>query len=417
MLFERTEGENVAPQRGAKGPAPHGVGLLSLYGIVLFAGFGGSYAIQILNLGLQQRALSGAAIGASTAVQALGIVAAACMAVPLLNRLGSARTLALGSLLAGFALAVAALVENAWGVTVARFVCALGIGTLVTNAEYIVIARAPVERRATAIAVYATVFAVGTALAPATIAFFGCEGTPARLLGAGGFFLAALLVPSAEVRGRVEARPAPLASFKTIRLAPLAFAAALIFGALDNGLLSLIPVFAVEAGHSSVDASALATAGFLGVILFQVPAGYCADRFSPQKMLIFCSAVAFLCILGILTATATRDLLFLLMVLLGGACDGFYTLGLVAMSRTVPKRQLAAGNACFVALCAAGEVVGPLLMGGGASVAGPGGFVGAFALMLLIYGFFLVRQQGSIDTGNLPPKEVHGMKYGAVLAP
>ncbi|HEX8164421.1 MAG TPA: MFS transporter [Beijerinckiaceae bacterium] len=394
MLLRAIANQVGSARRGAEAAAFRGLGLLSLYGIVLFAGFGGSYAIQILNLGLQQRGISGAVIGASTAVQALGIVAAACMAVPLLNRLGSARTLALGGLTAGLALAVAAFVENAWGVTAARFVCALGIGTLVTNAEYVVIARTPPERRATAVAVYATVFALGTALAPATIALLGCEGTPARLLGAAGFFLAALLVPSAEVRGRVDARPAPLASLKTIRLAPLAFAAALIFGALDNGLLSLIPLFAVEAGHSSADASALATAGFIGVILFQIPAGWCADRFSPQKMLVVCCAVAFLCVIGILTATASRELLFPLMVLLGGACDGFYTLGLAAMSRAVPQRQLAAGNACFVALCAAGEVAGPLLMGGGTSVAGPGGFVGAFALMLLVYGLFLVRRPG-----------------------
>jgi MFS family permease len=399
MLLARIESQDGPARREAGEAASRGFGLLSLHGIVLLAGFGGSYAIQILNLGLQQRGLSGPAIGASTAVQALGIVAAACMAVPLLNRLGSARMLALGSLLAGVALAVAALAEDFWGVTVARFVCALGIGTLVTNAEYVVVARTPADRRATAGAVYATVFALGTALAPAAIALLGHEGTPARLLGATGFFLAALLVPLAEVRGRVDARPAPLASLRTIRLAPAAFAAALIFGALDNGLLSLIPLFAVEAGHSSADASALATAGFVGVILFQIPAGWCADRFSPQKMLIVCCAVAFLCVIGILTATATRELLFPLMVLLGGACDGFYTLGLAAMSRTVPQRQLAAGNACFVALCAAGEVMGPLLMGGGTSVAGPGGFVGAFALMLLAYGFFLVRQTGPRRSG------------------
>ena len=176
MLAKGIEILDCASERAGDAAAPRWPALLSLYGIVLLAGFGGSYAIQLLNLGLQQRGLSGSALGLSTATQALGIVIAACVAAPVLNRLGSARTLALGSLIAGFALAAAALVESIEAVTVARFVCALGIGTLVTNVEYVVIARMPVERRATAVAVYATVFAVGTALAPATIALLGHDG-------------------------------------------------------------------------------------------------------------------------------------------------------------------------------------------------------------------------------------------------
>jgi hypothetical protein len=44
-------------------------------------------------------------------------------------------------------------------------------------------------------------------------------------------------------------------------------------------------------------------------------------------------------------------------------------------------------------------------MGGGTSVAGPGGFVGAFALMLLAYGFFLVRQTGP-RRGGLPLEDL-----------
>src|SRR5215207_4551526 len=196
MLAKGIEILDCASERAGDAAAPRWPALLSLY------------AIELLNLGLQQRGLSGSALGLSTATQALGIVIAACVAVPVLNRLGSARTLALGSLIAGFALAAAALVESIEAVTVARFVCALGIGTLVTNVEYVVIARMPVERRATAVAVYATVFAVGTALAPATIALLGHEGMPARLLGGASFFLAALLVLSAEVRGRIDAKPA-----------------------------------------------------------------------------------------------------------------------------------------------------------------------------------------------------------------
>ncbi|HZY23163.1 MAG TPA: hypothetical protein VFE80_12270, partial [Beijerinckiaceae bacterium] len=147
MLAKGIEILDCASERAGDAAAPRWPAVLSLYGIVLLAGFGGSYAIQFLNLGLQQRGVSGSAIGLSTATQALGIVIAACVAVPVLNRLGSARTLALGSLIAGFALAAAALVESIEAVTMARFVCALGIGTLVTNVEYVVIARMPLTRR------------------------------------------------------------------------------------------------------------------------------------------------------------------------------------------------------------------------------------------------------------------------------
>src|SRR4051812_36894407 len=119
MLAKGIEILDCASERAGDAAAPRWPAVLSLYGIVLLAGFGGSYAIQFLNLGLQQRGVSGSAIGLSTATQALGIVIAACVAVPVLNRLGSARTLALGSLIAGFALAAAALVESIEAVTLA----------------------------------------------------------------------------------------------------------------------------------------------------------------------------------------------------------------------------------------------------------------------------------------------------------
>ena len=90
MLAKGIEILDCASERAGDAAAPRWPAVLSLYGIVLLAGFGGSYAIQFLNLGLQQRGLSGSAIGLSTATQALGIVIAACVAVPVLNRLGSA---------------------------------------------------------------------------------------------------------------------------------------------------------------------------------------------------------------------------------------------------------------------------------------------------------------------------------------
>lgn len=391
MWISTVEGEDRTRSDALDAGAVAWPATCSLLAIVLLAGFGGSYAIQFLNLGLQQRGVTSAAIGVSTAAQALGIVVAACFAVPLLNRLGSARLLAAGGIVAAAGLAAAILAEGVVDVTLARFVCALGLGTLVVNAEYIVVARARIERRATAIAVYATLFATGTALAPATIALVGRDGALPQLLGPAGLLAAALLVRVAEARGRLDAPPVPRARLGTLRMAPLAFVAALMFGALDNGLLSLIAVFAIESGHSSVDASALAATGFLGVILFQIPAGYCADRFSPQRMLTLCSGLAFVCVVGILAATTARGLLFPLMLLLGAACDGFYTLGLAAVGRAMPGRQLAAGNACFVALCGAGEVLGPLLASGGTSIAGPGGFIGAFALLLLAYCVALLR--------------------------
>lgn len=411
MSITETDGRDGSEPCGAGPPALSG--MCSLFAIVLLAGFGGSYAIQFLNLGLQQRGVTGAVIGVSTAIQALGIVAAAVCAVPLLNRFGSARLLVAGSVVAAAGLAAATAAESVFAVTLGRFVCAAGVGTLVTNAEYIVLARAPVRRRATAVAVYATLLAVGTALAPATIVLVGRDGALPHIFGPAMLLAAAFLVRFAEVRGRVDAEAVPVGGLKTLRLAPLAFLAALMFGALDNGLLSLIAVFAIESGHSRVDASALAATAFLGVILFQIPAGYCADRFSPQRMLILCSGVAFLCLVAVLAAATTRNMLFPLMLLLGAACDGFYTLGLAAVSRAVPGRQLAAGNACFVALCGAGEVLGPLLAGGGTSIAGPGGFIGAFALLLLAYCLALLR-----DRVTVQPRARHAARglYGfAVL--
>jgi MFS family permease len=356
--------------------------MLCLFGIVMLAGFIGSFSINLINLGLQHRGETAAAIGASTAVQAAGIVAAALLAVPLLNAFGSAKTLVAGAVLSALALAVAGMAENLVSVSAVRFVYGFGLGTLVANVEYIVVARAP--RRATVVAIYGTVFAAGTALGPAVVGVLGSNHS-AYSFGTAILLAAALLVGSADIRFRSESKAVAIGAAASFRLAPLAFIAALMFGLVDNGILSLASVFAVQNGHSALNASALASAGLIGALLFQIPAGRLSDRHSPQFVLALCAAAGFLSIVGILSSPADRGIILPLMIVLGGACEGFYTLGLAAMSGAMPRSHLAAGNACFVGLCGAGEVAGPLVAGAGSGIAGPGGFMGIFALVLVAY--------------------------------
>lgn len=366
------------------------------FAIVLVAGFTANYALHMINLTLQREGLPAGFVSASTAVQAVGIVLGALASVRTLDAMGSAGSVKLGGVIAGLALSAGWALETPAAIAVLRLIFGIGAGLIVTNLEYVILARAPGGRRGMALAVYATLLAVGSAGAPLAAAALAPNPFAAFGFGAALMFAISALVHLANIRG---ARPAPAQSrpsLGTLRLAPLAFVAALLFGGLETGLLSLVAVFGVDAGLTEIEASCLATAGFLGVVFWQIPAGCLSDRFNPRSLMVGTSLTGALCLAGLFSVSGAPQLF--LMFLLGGCCDTFYILGLAMLGRSVDSRQLAAGNACFVATCGLGEILGPVLGGLAAFSAGPKGVFLAFACPLLVFVVLLMlrsdRQAG-----------------------
>ena len=361
----------------------------ALLGAILLVGVAGNLSIHLLGIALQQRGTSAVLIGLSTALQALGIVLAACCTPWLLRRVGTARLALWGCTMAGLAFLACGAVEDVAAVTALRVAFAVGHGVVFTVAEYVLLARTAARRRSTAIAAYATAFAIGAALAPAVVGLLGPDHPANYLVGAGCLLGAAALVGAVRMRGRVE--PIAPASFGAIaRAAPLALLAALMFGLLDNGLLSFLSLFALETGASVPDASWLAAAAFFGIVVLQLPLGWLGDRFDPGAVLLTCAVLALAVLVALPQVVGVRPALFVMAFLLGGLCDAFYVLGLAMLGRQVAPARLATANACFIACCGLGEVAGPLVAGGALGWS-PGAFLWVFVVLIAVACFALNR--------------------------
>jgi MFS family permease len=363
--------------------------LTALCLIALIVGFVGNLAIQLPNIVLAQAAASGLAIGASTAAQALGIVVSGPLAVYLFGRAGSAHVLLIGCCVAAIGLTCLSMTHAILPITLSRLVLATGIGLMVIVSQHVVAARAPRHRRATLIAIYAFCFSLGTAIAPGLISLVAPNYPVAYGIALGSLVIAAIGMGTADLRARIEHT-----SWKALGVvfspAGPSFWAAFIYGIVDNGLLALLAVYALRRGYSVADASTIAMAGFLGILLLQVPIGHLSDRTSPRLVLFASTLTAIACLVILVVAHPSWPLMIAFAFVLGGLCDAFYTVGLADMNQRIPKTALAKGNACFILFCGLGEIVGPSIGGSGFDLFGSDGLIAAFVAVLVVYLAFQV---------------------------
>jgi MFS family permease len=133
-------------------------------------------------------------------------------------------------------------------------------------------------------------------------------------------------------------------------------------GFLEGSMVSLLPIYLLFLGLSKDEVSWLTSGIMIGVILFQVPVAWLADRLGRAAVLLACHAV----VLGGLVALpfCTGPLVLPVCLFLIGACSGaFYPLGLSLLGEQVGDTALARASACYLALNCLGSLVGPVVTG------------------------------------------------------
>jgi MFS family permease len=205
---------------------------------------------------------------------------------------------------------------------------------------------------------------IGMALGPAWISLVGSSGPEAYYSGA---FLCLVCIPAtarclAGVSSPLPSRQGHRISL-FIRLAPLGFFSAFLFGFIDNGPVSLLAVSGAQKGWSDASSALLVSVVTLGSIVFQLPVGWAIDRFKPWRVFLTGALTAIVLLVTLPHIWATTALVILYVIGLGVVMEGLYTVGLADVGRRVPAAHLSAANAYLVAVCGAGEIVGPLVTG------------------------------------------------------
>jgi len=347
------------------------------------------------------------------AIQALGIVFAAPLTKYAIGRYGVRQTLVAGSLLCTATLAAFSVVTDLFVWNALRFVFAGGLAFLFTTSESLIIARADGGNRGRVVAWYATALATGTSAGPLLITVIGIQGASPLLWGALIFAWASTPIFAYLRRGEGLTPVVRKSTFATLRIAPIAFLSAFVFGIADNGGMALLGVYSVMTGYDYTSAVAFAAFATIGGILLQVPLGYSANSHNPRLVLI-CCAVFSIWLLAVLPGLMShKPLAFGAVFGLGGLIEGLYTVGLICIAKYYRGLGISSANGCFISLCGFGELVGPLATGASMEYLGSQGFVLALAAVLALYVFLI----GQIREAQRPAIAVPVVARAAHPAP
>jgi MFS family permease len=359
--------------------------------------FATNLSMHLLNLRMHSLGISEFYIGLSVATQALGIVLVAPLAKHVIAALGIRQTFVLGAFVASSALVVFNFLSDPFLVAVLRLVFAIGLALLFVVSESLVITRTDANNRGRVIGWYATGLAVGTTAGPAFIAVTGVEGLTPLLWGAFFFWLTITPVLAYVKKGQELAPVVRNSTFAAIRLMPIAFLTAFVFGVVDNGGLSMLSVYSTLNGYDYSQAALLAAIATMGGIALQIPLGYAANTWEPRMVLLLCGvgSIALLTVLpktmGIHTAALGVSFV------LGGLLEGFYTVGLICIARQCRNVGIASANGCFISFCGFGEFVGPLTTGTSIQYLGSSGFVVGLTVLLACYIVMIVCMKQNVQ--------------------
>jgi MFS family permease len=300
-------------------------------------------------------------IGFAHAFYYLGMAVSSIVVPWTSRRIAPTACVTLGMLLSSVTTAAFPWMESTWYWYAMRFCNGWAGAMCVVPLETIVSRDSPVERKTQNFAYYGVAITLGGALGiGAAPQFYDLGINSSFLIGA----IAPALLASVFLVGMPghpitdDERPVPLQWTRNV----LSFGTAWCQGFLEGGMIAFLQLFLVWRGFSTEDAGLLMGITTVGVILFQIPISWLADRIGTRPVLLACYAVVSL---GLLTIPLVADLHALALVLFAfGACTGaMYPLGLSMLGERIPSHGLARAYAWFLVIECVGSVVGAAAMG------------------------------------------------------
>jgi MFS family permease len=152
--------------------------------------------------------------------------------------------------------------------------------------------------------------------------------------------------------------PAPL----QVRRNFFSFGSGWCQGFLEGGMVGLMPLYLRHLDVPEERAGWILGGTLLGVLLFQLPIAWLADRFGRTRALVGChvGTLAGLCLLPFCGDSAW---LVSWLLLVGACSSAFYPLGLTLLGERLPSASVARASALFLAVNCVGSIMGPVITG------------------------------------------------------
>ena len=302
-------------------------------------------------------------IGMNAGIYYLGIALAAALVPGWMRRWGR------GCPVAGMAVSGLTIAALPWSGSLAVwFLLRLANGVAgamsLIPLETVVNRHSPPDQRARNFGYYAFSVALGWALGN----FVGLQmygDTPRLALVLGGLVSVGAAVVLPAIRSWPAEPPA-----EPRQRAPLAFRANLLsFGSawsqgfLEGGMVAFLAMYLLYLGLPNTEVSWLTSAIMIGVILFQVPVAWLADRLGRTAVLIGCYVLTAVGLAFLPWCSAASGWLRCWLFLVGACSGAFYPLGLAILGERLPGSRLARANAWYLAINCCGSLVGPVVSG------------------------------------------------------
>lgn len=360
-------------------------GIISAIASLTAVAMGLGASLPLLALALERQGVSPLMIGVSSAFPAIGGLLITPL-FPWLLRRFDARWLLLASVWISVACLLSYyLIPNIWVWFPIRFVNGAVLVILFVVSETTINQLADDETRGRLMGIYSTVLAVGFATGPIVLVLAGSEGfTPYAIIA----FLVGLASIPISLAGpavqQVSAHGQSRGVLAFLLIAPTATFAAFTFGALEQGTMTLMPVYGIRVGLTEQMAALVLSAFAAGNIFSQIPLGLLADRMDRRLVLMMCATVGAFTVALLPLVQGTVFVMPTIFVF-GGTTTGLYTVGLTLLGQRFRGGDLATANAAFIMMYNFGGLAGPALGGGAMELVPPHGLPLAFAAMALTY--------------------------------
>ncbi|MGF1456157.1 MAG: MFS transporter [Alphaproteobacteria bacterium] len=361
---------------------------------IAVCGVGWGLSMPLFALLMKAMGASSSLIGFNTAVPALSALAVTPVLPSLMRRFGIRRVLLTCLLCLIAFISMMPLVDAMWLWFPLRFVFGMAIAGMFVATEIWINLIAEDHNRGRIIGLYGTGLAGGFALGTLTLATLGSAGWPPVVAGAGIFALATGLltvvrpqVPTLEPTEDPSLLPYMVA-------APTVMAAGIVFGAVEMGIFTLLPVYGLQAGLAENASTGLLVAVAAGNVALQVPLGMLADRINKRAVLGLCGGAGLVGALAVPVLLDHPIALYSTLFVMGGVIVGLYTISLVIIGDRLRGNDVAGANAAFIMMYGVGSLFGPLAAGPAMDVWRPHGLMAVLGGLSLAFLVVLLARTG-----------------------
>ena len=318
-----------------------------------------------LALRLEQAGHSTTLIGAMAGVAASGILLMPLLLPSLLRLFSSAQMLTTCFLFSILLFPIYRLSDSLIVWSLVNFFISCCAASLFMISEAWLVQGTQDSFRGFSTGIFVAFTSIGFVTGPLALAFVGLEGwlPIAWLMGISAF--ACILTWIVEAPTFKLSSHASLANWLNIvRVIPLVYIIAFVFGALEFAVISLLAPYALQLGADISESAQILSVFYIGGAVLTLAFGLLADRLRMNWLL--SGSLALMCLSSLLLNTLIIEggwVSWAVIAIWGGTVSSLYCVGLIILGNIFKNDHLLEANSFFSLFYGLGALVGPLIAG------------------------------------------------------